>query len=264
MDIKKIYDELSSGGLTESGNAVKVSSGLFTEKDLINVFSGGNELKLMIDKAGFMEVMNIILTKIQNLSPKDDFNHMIDVFNLIQGEINNYYGTVPKENRLVFYMKEGMVENDINRICTLSQIKGLGIAKCAEKAALANNILLMLNKMNLFSYPVKFLNALISFNESMPDGHAFLEFSRTNKKGELVHLIYDVSNPEIVVVNGQDYFYPAIYSLQDIEYEAFLGGEPFDNTKFILFDTYQLKEKRVYSGFNQNLDIDDFPIGNNF
>ena len=258
MNINEIYDNLSARGVNNTGDSVKVRTGMFTESELINVFSGGSELYLTIDKDGLIEFMNTIVSKISQLPPKDGFNHMIDIFNLLQSEINQYYGTTEQENRLTFYMNNGIKTDDEDvRICSMSQIKGKGIAKCAEKAALANNVLLMLNNMGLFDYQVNYLNAITLLNNGTPEGHAFLEFDRVNTKGETIHIIYDVTNPEIVLSNGGEYKYPAIYSLSNDEYELFLNGGSFDNSKFIMANYYQTKETRKYQGFSKSKEYDD-------
>lgn len=258
MNINETYDNLSARGVNNAGNSVKIRTGMFTESDLINVFSGGNELYLSIDKDGLIDFMNTIVPKISQLPPKDGFNHMVDIFNLLQSEINRYYGTTEQENRLTFYMNNGIkTDDDDVRICSMSQIKGKGIAKCAEKASLANNVLLMLNSMGLFDYQVNYLNALTTLDNGTPEGHAFLEFSRVNTKGETIHIVYDVTNPEIVLSKGQEYFYPAIYSLTDEEYQSFLSGIPFDNSKFMMANYLQIKETRKYQGFSKSKDYDD-------
>ena len=99
MNINEIYDNLSAQGVNNVGDSVKIRTGMFTASDLINVFSGGSELYLSIDKDGLIEFMNTIVPKITQLPPKDGFNHMIDIFNLLQAEINQYYGTSEQENR---------------------------------------------------------------------------------------------------------------------------------------------------------------------
>ncbi len=254
MNINKIYDNSSAIGVNNTGDSVKIRTGMFTESDLINVFIGGRELYFIIDKAGLIDFMNTMMSKISQLPLKDGFNHMIDIFNLLQSEISQYYGTTEQENRLTFYMYNGTKTDDEDiRICSMSQIKGKGIAKCAEKASLANNVLLMLNNMGLFDYQVNYLNALTTLNNERPEGHAFLEFSRVNTKGETIHIVYDVTNPEIVLSNGQEYFYPAIYSLTDEEYQSFLNGIPFDNSKFMMSNYLQTKETRKYQGFSKSI-----------
>ena len=258
MSINEIYDNLSAQGVNNVGDSVKISTGMFTSTDLINVFSGGSELYLSIDKEGLIEFINTIVPKISQLPQIDSFNHMIDIFNLLQSEINQYYGTTEQENRLTFYISNGIKTNDEDvRICSMSQIKGKGLAKCAEKASLANNVLLMLNSMGLFDYQVNYLNALTTLNNGMPEGHAFLEFDRVNTKGDTIHIIYDVTNPEIVLSNGQEYFYPAIYSLTDEEYKSFLSGKPFDNSKFMMANYLQTKETRKYQGFANSKEYDE-------
>lgn len=256
MDFEEVYKKLSTQQINNYGELVKVRTGMFTEKDLINVFNGGNELYLRIDKQGLYDIVNIISTKISELPPKDEFNHMIDIFNLLQDEINNYYGVSKLEDRLSFYMKNGQKTNDEDvRICSMSQIKGVGIAKCAEKASLANNILLMLNSMGLFDYKVNYLNALMTLDNGKPEGHAFLEFDRINSRGQVMHIIYDVTNPEIVLSNKEEYYCPAIYSLSDEEYKSFMNGESFDNNKFMMINYFSPKENRTYSGFSKEIKL---------
>ncbi len=260
MNINEIYDRLSIKGSINNGDSVKVRTGMFNENDLIRIFTGLDELDFKIDRQGLMEIMNNLLPKIQQLPNENSFTHMIEMFKLLEGEINSYYGTSSKGDveRLQFYMVNGIKIDDECRVCSMSQIKGKGIAKCAEKAALANNILLILNSMGLFDYKVNYVEALCSLNNGIPEGHAFLEFDRVNAKGKNTHIIYDITNPEIILYNGEKGFYPAVYSLNDDEYKSFLEGNYFDNSKFIVFEYYQLKETRKYCGFKINEYEDDF------
>lgn len=258
MNNNEVYEKLSIQGANNYGDSVKVRDGIFTEEDLITLMSGNSELYFKIDKQGLFDIINIILSKISQLPQKDTFIHMVDIFYLLQNEINNYYGTSRQENRISFYMRNGQKTDDEDvRICSMSQIKGIGIAKCAEKAALANNILLMLNSMGLFDYKVKYLNAITTLNNGIPEGHAFLEFDRIDTKGKIIHIIYDVTNPEIVLLNGEEYFYPAIYSLSDDEYKSFMEGNSFDNSKFIMANYFQQKENRTYRGFSKTSNYND-------
>ena len=55
MNINKIYDNLSAIGVNNTGDSVKIRTGMFTESDLINVFIGGRELYFIIDKAGLID-----------------------------------------------------------------------------------------------------------------------------------------------------------------------------------------------------------------
>ena len=253
MDLNQIYENLSSQEKLNMGNSVKVRTGLFSENDLVNVFNGDTELYFKIDKQGLLEITNSLLSKISHLPPKDRFSHMIDIFNLLQKEINDYFGEYGEEDRLNFFVKNGEKTNDeCVRICSLSQIKGRGIAQCAEKASLANNILLILNSMGLFDYKINYLNALTSINNSYPEGHAFLHFDKKNKNGQTTHLIYDITNPEIVIANNGEYYYPALYQLNEEEFSTFMNGGSFDNSKFIMINYYQPKENRIYRGFSKS------------
>lgn len=258
MDLNKIYDKLSSFDVVNTGNSVTVRTGFFNEKDLIKVFSGYFELYFKIDKAGLLEILNSILPKISQLPSKDSFSHMIDIFMLLQSEINSYFGDRELENRESYYMKNGEnTENEYVRICSLSQIKGKGIAKCVEKASVANNILLILNILGIFNYRVNYLNALTSLNGSTLEGHAFLEFDRLTKNGTVIHVIYDVTNPEIVLLNDEEYYHPAIYSLNDEEFKEFMNGGSFDNSNFIMSYYYKTKGNRIYRGFQKASDYDN-------
>lgn len=60
MNIEKIYDNLSTRGVNNTGNSAKIRTVMFTESELINVLSGGSELYLRIDKDGLIEFMNTI------------------------------------------------------------------------------------------------------------------------------------------------------------------------------------------------------------
>ncbi len=251
MNMSVIYDELSKTDVVTSGESIKNREGFFRESDLINVVQGYVELYFKIDKTGILEIFNNVISQIRELSSENNYNYMIDVLDLIQKEINSYFGELINGKRLKFYMEHGeKTDDEYVRICSLSQIKGQGIAECAEKASVANNILLMLNKIGLFKYKVRYCNGIVTIDNSRPEGHAFLGFDRITKKGDRIHVIYDVTNPETITYEGKDYLYPALYCLNDDEYDDFLDGRSFDNKKFIMINKYNLKYNREYMGFS--------------
>ena len=251
MDIDKVYDEFQIDNVITSGESIKVREGFFRENDLVKVFSGYNELYFRIDKNGLLDILNHVINQINQLSYDNSYNYMIDVLNIVQKEVNIYFGELENGERLKFYMQNGeKADDEDNRICSLSQIKGQGIAECAEKASVANNILLILNKIGLFKYKVRYYNGIASINNSNIGGHAFLGFDKITKKGDSIHIIYDITNPEIIVHEGKDYQYPALYCLTDDEYGDFLNGIPFNNSKFIMINNYKLKYDREYKGFS--------------
>ena len=84
MNINEIYEKLLTEGMSNSGDLVKVETGLFSEEELIKVFSGYIELFFRIDKTGLFEIINEIISEISKLPKNDDFNHMIDIFNILQ------------------------------------------------------------------------------------------------------------------------------------------------------------------------------------
>lgn len=47
--------------------------------------------------------------------------------------------------------------------------------------------------------------------------------------------------------------YMTIYSLTDEEYQSFLNGIPFDNSKFMISNYLQTKETRKYQGFSKSI-----------
>lgn len=47
--------------------------------------------------------------------------------------------------------------------------------------------------------------------------------------------------------------YMTIYSLTDEEYQSFLNGIPFDNSKFMMSNYLQTKEIRKYRGFSKSI-----------
>lgn len=47
--------------------------------------------------------------------------------------------------------------------------------------------------------------------------------------------------------------YMTIYSLTDEEYQSFLNGIPFDNSKFMMSNYLQTKETRKYQGFSKSI-----------
>ena len=259
MNFEKTYDALKKIELQIDNNNVKIQDGMFKQNNLVLISHLLPALYFRIDKEGLFELMNQILMKQGTLSKENDYNYMIELFYLLQDEINHYYGQNSVDSRDRFYMLNGddyyflngkKIEDDDIRVCTLSQLKGKGIAKCAEKAAVANNVLLFLNQLGLFDYKVNYLNSLLTLEDGRTEGHAFLEFSRKNSQGKVHHLIYDVTNPETISLSGQLYSYPAVYSLTDEEYMDFVtNGTSFDNSKFIARQFYEVVKKREYRGF---------------
>lgn len=255
MDYERLYNELSSREVKKMGDRVKIRSGLFKENDKIAVFEDGG-LYFSIDKNGIEELLSSIINRLNDIKSKDDFNKMIGLFNIIQSEMNRYFGIDDQLFREQFYVLNGKVDETEDKICSMSSIKGQGIAKCAEKASVANNILLLLNKMDLFPYEINYVNSLIEM-QGEKSGHAYLEFSRINSAGNRVHIIYDVTNPEVVLSGGKKYSYPAVYSLSEEKFELFLQGGSFDNSCFIMNQIYPVTEKRVYSGFHIEKEYDE-------
>ena len=252
MNINEVYEKLCHEGITKSGEQVKVSSGLFKEDDLLLVSPGATELYFKVDKQGLFEILDIILPQISNLSHDNGYSYMINLFTIVNNEIDNYFGHHNQAEREKHYLLNGVALEEDVRVCSMSQIKGAGIAMCAEKASLSNNIFLILHELGLFEYKVNYLNCILALEGDAPGGHAFLEFDRVTPNGTK-HLIYDVTIPEKILIDGDYHNYAAIYSLNDEEYESFLEGGSFDN-KFILADKYQLKEKREYKGFSKEED----------
>lgn len=249
MNIEELYKELEKNNVENYNGALNIRTGLFKEEDLIKIFDDYTTIYFKIDKNGLMEVMNTFLEGYAHLQKKDSYNHMVDILTLIQDTINDYYGTSKQDERLRYYMLNGKTIDEDTRICQMSQIKGAGVARCAEKASAANNMLLLLNRMGIFDYQVSYVEGLASLNTETFEGHAFLKFDRIKTDGKTLHIIYDVTNPEIVSYNGDDYYYPALYGLNDDEYQAFLEGKPFDNSKFLVGEFYKVKEPRKYFGY---------------
>lgn len=253
MTYDELYASLVSKGVTKSGESVKIRNGFFSENDIVNIMSGGYDLGFQVDKVALGELLNSVINKCSQITTQNGFERMIAMFNVIQDEINAYFGTVKTVNREQYYMQNGKELTEDSRICSMSEIKQKGIAECAEKTSVANNLLLLLNQMNMFLYEVSYMNSIVNMPKET-GGHAYLGFSKTNKAGEKNYIIYDITNPEIVSYNGTDYLYPAVYSLSSSEYESFLNGIPFDNSHFVMAQYYQPKEKRTYSGFSVEKD----------
>lgn len=257
MSFEELYNELSSKSLKQIGESVKITNGLFKEEDKIKVFEGLNELYFCIDKEGMKELLQNVVNKVKEIEKTNGFERMIDTFNIIQSEIGKYFGNTPQMTRMQYYMLHGKDIGEDSKLCSLSEIKGKGIAECAEKASVANNLLLSLNKLGLFPYEVSYMNSLVEMpNEK--GGHAFLSFPKINQLGEKSFIMYDVTNPEIISWNDNFYNYPAIYSLSEEEYNLFLQGGSFDNSHFVA--NFPVKEKRIYSGFyveKKNKEVDE-------
>lgn len=253
MDIDKIYEELAAQKQIKNGKIVKITDGFFGEDDLVNIGAGLiPAVFFKIDKDGLIDVLNELIPSIEQIDGESDFFKMINTLVKVQNGISNYYGKRNNQARIPKYyeISKGSYDDDAV-VCTLSQLKGLGIAECAEKASLANNVLLILNKIGLFDYKVKYIESIVSISD-IEEGHAYLEFDRVTTKGDNMHIIYDVTNPEKVkeVKSGELFYYPALYCLNDNEYEDFLMGEPIDNSHFILAADYEPISKRSYSGYH--------------
>lgn len=256
-NLEEAYDKLNSTDIQKTKSPVNISKGLFKEDDLIKVFSGAHDIYFNIDRESIISITKNVLDKFDknNYADNRDFNYMIDLLNKIQSEVTKFFG-ISKENRMAYYYNNGRIPSydEDTRICSMSQIKGKGVAKCAEKASCVNNILQLLHEIDIFPYDVSYLNLITQIGDNTPDGHAILEFPRTNKDGEITHFLYDIINPERVEYLGEKYAYPAIYSLNDKEYKDFIEyGTPFNNkSKFIMRDWYKPTEDRSYLGFQRN------------
>lgn len=251
MDIEKIYDELCQTEQLELKGPIMQKKGIFKPSDLINVFS--YTYFFSIDKEGMLELLQNVINKINyNNEDISSFDYVIKVLKILQNELISYFGVRNLEiNRLAYYLKSGKSSDvEDEKVCSLSQIKSVGVAECAEKVSVANNVLLMLDKLGLFKEDVIYLNGLLNMDGIM-EGHAFLGLSHINSKGDRIYLIYDVINPEIIEYNSEEFYHPALYLLTEEEYKAFINGEVFNNSKFILSNTYPLKSERIYSGFHQ-------------
>lgn len=249
MDIEKIYDDLCQIEQLELKGPISQKKGLFKPNDLINVFS--HTYFFSIDKEGMTELLQNVINKINyNKEDVSSFNYVIKVINILQNELKSYFGTRnPEINRLGYYLKNGKTTDiEDEKVCSLSQLKGVGVAECAEKVSVANNVLLMLDKLRLFKEDIIYLNGLLNM-DGITEGHAFLCLSHINSKGDRIYLIYDVINPEIFEYNSEIIYYPALYKLTEEEYKDFINGKSFNNNKFILSNTYALKSERTYSGF---------------
>lgn len=249
MNIEKTYDELCQIEQLELKGLISQKKGIFKPNDLINVFS--HSYFFSIDKKGMIELLQNVINKINyNNEDISSFNYVIKVLNILQNELNSYFGARNSEiNRLVYYLKSGKsTDVEDEKVCSLSQLKGVGVAECAEKVSVANNVLLMLDKLGLFKEEIMYLNGLLNM-DGITEGHAFLCLSHMNSKSDRIYLIYDVINPEIVEYNSENFYYPALYNLTEEEYKDFINGKSFNNNKFILSNTYTIKSERTYSGF---------------
>ena len=251
MNIDEVYNSLVEKGAVDNKDSVKIRTGFFDENDLIEVFVGDSELYFKIDKESLIELVNTLIPKINWLPESDSYNYMYNVLYLVQKEIDNYFGYGNQDKRSSYYMLNGSI-NEYNYICSMGQLKDEGIAKCAEKASVANNVLLILKEMKLFDYEVSYVKSLLKFDD-MPvaEGHAFLEFNRVNSSGNIIHIIFDVTNPEKLIENGKEKKRLALYLLKDDEYNDFLNGGSFDSSKFIDINNCVQIERRVYSGFSK-------------
>lgn len=253
MTYDELYTSLVSKGVTKSGESVKIRNGFFSENDIVDIMGGAYDLGFQVDKVGLGELLNSVINKCSQITTQNGFERMIAMFNIIQDEINSYFGVDSTVNRETYYVQNGKEITEDSRICSMSDIKQKGVAKCAEKTSVANNLLLLLNQMNMFPYEVSYMNSIVNMSKET-DGHAYLGFSKTNKAGEKNYIIYDITNPETISYNGVDYLYPAVYSLNQSEYESFLNGVPFDNSHFVMAQSYPPKEKRTYFGFSVEKD----------
>lgn len=252
MNVSESYDKLLSQGINNSGDAIKITTGLFGENDIVKV---SDNPKLMyniffkMEKKEVVELTEKIIEEINQLQAQNDYEEMISVLNILSNNIKNYYHGERKEDRSNYYFKNGSFISDEETVCSMGQIKGAGIAECVEQAALANNILLILNDMGLFDYKPNYLNGGLSINNEKAENHAFLEFDRTNSMGEKMHIIYDITNPEEIEKNNERSYYTALYNLNDEEYKSYLEGKSFDNSKFILSNMYTPLKPRLYSKY---------------
>lgn len=251
--INEIYEKLCAKKLEKNNTPIKTTQGFFTDEDQVRVFRGGFDLSFIIDKESFLEVADEVIERI-SLTQYDSmsynyFKHVIDV---VSNSVNSYYGlaNVTGVGRESYYMLNGEFSplDEDERVLHMRDLKGLGIAKCAEKTAVANNVFMLLNEIGLFNFKSTYLEGLLELDGQRSDGHAFIGLERPDG----AHIIFDITNPVNVEYLEQAYTHPALYFLTQQEYEDFINGqECLDNNKFLLKDNLPPLETRTYSGFSR-------------
>lgn len=259
--LNEVYEKLIEKGIEKIDGPVKITKGMFSDRDLIPVVydneTGEVKGSFQIDKESMIEFMEKIMPEIEKIEFKNDYNYMSKLFDLLENEIQEYYGksegpiTKEEENeREVFYTVESRLKSGQKGVITMKNMKDKRLGMCVEKSSLANNALKMLHEMDAFDYDIEYLNSMCELEGEKPGDHAFLKFDRISNKGERINIIYDISNKIKIEYNDQEIKDRGIYLLKDDEYEEFINGGSFDNSKYILSDTYKVLEKREYSAYN--------------
>lgn len=128
----------------------------------------------------------------------------------------NHYATVDTEtqNRAFYLNHVGFDSVDVS----LSEIKGKGIAVCAEKAALAQNMLVFAGMQT---------ELVLSYCQVVPDGEKELHAYNIISSDGAKHAIYDPANPTLLNdENGKVLsLQPSIHPLSDEQYQSLLRGE---------------------------------------
>lgn len=251
--LNEIYEKLCDKKLEKNNTPIKTTQGFFTDEDQVRVFRGGFDLSFIIDKESFLEVADEVIERI-SLTQYDpmSYNYFKHVIDVVSNSVNSYYGyeNITGKERLSYYIQKGKHSefDEDERVLHMADLRGLGIAQCAEKAAVANDIFVVLNEMGLFDYKSTYLEGLLELDGQRSDGHAFIGLERPNG----AHIIFDIINPVNVEYLEQAYTHPALYSLTQQEYESFINGqECLDNNKFLLKDNLPPVKTRTYSGFSR-------------
>ena len=182
----------------------------------------------------------IMVWKDEHLQNKQGFINSLESF------INYYFG-YPRYDRDMRYdfffqraWQETKTDDELFARLEKNQIgdlRGLGIAQCSERAAVAQNLL------SLFGFESYYCTGAVKHN-GKEEGHAFLVVKTAN-----AYAIVDYSMPVTVTrENGNVYYLPYITEIKAEEFEEFLNGNVVKE-----FADYELL---VNKGSIRKLDLD--------
>lgn len=134
------------------------------------------------------------------------------IMDMIQCTIINYFGMRGNESaRNALYDSKDDVENDNNAL-SISDFKGNNTAMCAERSAVAQNILSFLGYN-----PIMIMGYLSSKKGIVNEGHAFNCIIRNGKA-----ILVDFTNP---ICKDGKYYSVAKYPIKEDDLQAFMKGK---------------------------------------
>ena len=240
LDLDKAFDSIGVVGLGSIGEKPEVYGGV-VEKCILNNFFN-SKVTFDVDKKGMRDILKTI-------EISEDTSNLLVILTEIQNKIGNYFGGDCDDNlkRFDAYMTSGFK-------CSLSDLKNKRVAQCAEKASVAQNILLAIIQTGL----IKKFNSNFVSSKLNNNPHAFILLESKEKEG--TSYIFDIENPSTIILpDGTKKTFIGVYPISREQLIDFYNGKSI-KLKSILHGKNGMKETGVDRFYgNEEVKLPTFP-----